>query len=124
MFFGPTYATNLPQLYFEVLGYVGGMWSLEDAGTEGQLGLSVRLHYQVSDDGVSRRERRVQPRTSSPPPIPLTPEGAHHHRMWRIKEIRAFMDHYGARDDMTEELEELEREEEAYQRALKAGRSQ
>lgn len=121
MFFGPTHATTLPHLFFEVIGYVGGMWSLEDGSAEGQLGLGARLHYQVSDDGVSRRERRVQPRRPPPPPIPLTPEGAHHHRMWHIKEIRAFMDQNGARDDMTEELEELEREEEAYQRALKAG---
>ena len=121
MFFGPTYATNLPHLFFEVLGYVGGMWSLEGGGAEGQLGLGARLHYQVSDDGASRLERRAQSWRPPPPPVPLTPEQVHNHRMWRIKELRAFIDRYGARDDMTEKLAQLEREEVAYQRALKAG---
>jgi len=117
MFFGPTYTTNIPYLYFEVLGYVGGKWSLYDEGSAALFGLSVRLHYQLNERAFKRHDRAWSP---PPPRRPLTPEEQHHMRAWRIKNIRNMID-YQSRESLVKELERLEREEDVYQDALKAG---
>ena len=116
MFFGPTHTTDIPYLYFEVLGYVGGRWSLYDEGSAALFGLGVRLHYRLNERGLKRRDRAWTP---PPPRRPLTPEQQHHARAWRIKEIRNMME-YQSRESLVEELERLEREEAAYQDTLKA----
>lgn len=117
MFFGPTHSTTLPHLFFEVLGYVGGRWSLYDDDSEALFGLSVRLHYQLNERVAKKRERTWRP---PPPRPPLTPKQRHHMRMWRIKEIRKMMPRYKARKQLIDELERLVREEENYQDLLKA----
>lgn len=120
MFFGPTHTTTLPYLYFEMLGYVGGKWSLFDDHSETLFGLGVRLHYRLNKGEFKRRERTKKP---PPPRSPLTPEQKHHMRTWRIRNIRNIINanpRYQANKSLIEELERLEREENAYQDALKA----
>lgn len=120
MFFGPTYTTNLSHTSFEVFGYVGSRWSLYDDGSERLFGLGMRLHYRLNP----MTERHKTSWKPPPPPPPLTPEQQHHMRMWRIKEIRQIIDKnpdYRANESLINELERLEREEEAYQKSLKTG---